>query len=144
MAAWHPSGRDRTRSSGRLLGRVHVSIQPPHIQISRQIVLSPRPTVHADRSNPVCNPGQTTTHCVRWRQVNIPIGEYETDVERAQIALEPTWFPAVENRGEGLFVQLSAQAVNTWQTRPAVSQRLIALARGHKRWGENRKSKRPF
>ena len=33
-------------------------------------------------------------------------GEYETDVERAQIALEPTWFPAVENRGEGLFVQL--------------------------------------
>ena len=28
-------------------------------------------------------------------------GEYETDVERAQIALEPQWFPAVENRGEG-------------------------------------------
>jgi hypothetical protein len=25
-------------------------------------------------------------------------GEYETDVERAQIALEPSWFPAVENR----------------------------------------------
>jgi hypothetical protein len=71
-------------------------------------------------------------------------GEYETDVERAQIAIEPTWFPAVENRGEGLFVQLSAQAVNSWQMRPAVSQRLIALARGHKRWGENRKSKRPF
>jgi hypothetical protein len=71
-------------------------------------------------------------------------GEYETDVERAQIALEPTWFPAVENRGEGLFVQLSAQAVTTWLMRPAVNQRLIALARGHKRWGENRKSKRPF
>ena len=29
-------------------------------------------------------------------------GEYETDVERAAIALEPSWFPAVENRGEGL------------------------------------------
>ena len=71
-------------------------------------------------------------------------GEYETDVERAQIALEPTWFPAVENRGEGLFVQLNAQAVNIWQMRPAVGQRLIALARGHKRWGENRKSKRLF
>ena len=38
-------------------------------------------------------------------------GEYETDVERAQIASEPTWFPAVENRGEGLFVQFSAKAV---------------------------------
>ncbi len=25
-------------------------------------------------------------------------GEYETDVERAYIAMEPSWFPAVENR----------------------------------------------
>jgi hypothetical protein len=59
-------------------------------------------------------------------------GEYETDVERAEIALEPKWFPAVENRGEGLFVQLSAQAVMSWLARPAVKQRLDALARGHK------------
>lgn len=71
-------------------------------------------------------------------------GEYETDVERAQIALEPTWFPAVENPGEGLFVQISAPTVTSWLTRPSVSQRLFALALGHKRWGENRKSKRPF
>src|SRR5207245_9070202 len=71
-------------------------------------------------------------------------GEYETDVERAQIALEPTWFPAVENRGEGLFVQLSAQAVMSWLARPTVKQRLDALARGHKHWGKDRKSQRPF
>ena len=71
-------------------------------------------------------------------------GEYETDVERAQIALEPSWFPAVENRGEGLFIQLSAGEVKKWLMRPAVSERLIALARGHKHWGESRKSKRPF
>jgi Domain of unknown function (DUF1998) len=71
-------------------------------------------------------------------------GEYETDVERAQIALEPTWFPAVENRGEGLFVQLRAQAVGNWFARPAVKQRLDALTRGHEHWGMDRKSKRPF
>jgi hypothetical protein len=71
-------------------------------------------------------------------------GEYETDVERAQIALEPTWFPAVENRGEGLFVQLRAQAVKNWLARPAVKQRLDALARGHEHWGMDRKSKRLF
>ena len=47
-------------------------------------------------------------------------GEYETDVERAQIPLEPKWFPAVENRGEGVFVQLRAEAV----------QRLARAARG--------------
>ena len=33
-------------------------------------------------------------------------GEYETEVERADIALEPAWFPAVENRGEGILLQL--------------------------------------
>ena len=71
-------------------------------------------------------------------------GEYETDVERAEVALEPTWFPAVENRGEGLFAQLRAQAVVSWLARPAVKQRLDALARGHKHWVEDRKSKREF
>jgi hypothetical protein len=28
-------------------------------------------------------------------------GEYDTDVERAQIALEPQWFPAVEGYSSG-------------------------------------------
>jgi len=71
-------------------------------------------------------------------------GEYETDVERAQIAAEPTWFPAVENRGEGVFVQLSAKAVMSWLERPAVKLRLDALARGHECWARDRKSKRQF
>ena len=71
-------------------------------------------------------------------------GEYETDVERAEIALEPTWFPAVENRGEGVFVQLRGEAVSEWLARPAVRQRLDALASGHERWKKERKSERPF
>jgi len=61
-------------------------------------------------------------------------GEYETDVERAQIALEPSWFPAVENRGEGLFIQLRAKAVMDWLARPSVKRRLDALATGHLQW----------
>jgi len=71
-------------------------------------------------------------------------GEYETDVERAQIALEPSWFPAVENRGEGVFIQLRADAVKSWLERPAVKQRLDSLIEGHRRWGEARKAERPF
>jgi hypothetical protein len=71
-------------------------------------------------------------------------GEYETDVERADIALEPQWFPAVENRGEGLFVQLRGDAVTVWLSRPAVRERLDALERGHDRWMEGRKMQRPF
>ena len=71
-------------------------------------------------------------------------GEYETDVERAQIAIEPQWFPAVENRGEGVFLQLRADAVKQWLDRPAVVERLEGLANGHNLWMEGRKSKRPF
>ncbi len=71
-------------------------------------------------------------------------GEYETDVERAQIALEPQWFPAVENRGEGVFVQLRADAVKDWLDQSGVKERLDALAHGHQQWMKDRKSQRPF
>jgi hypothetical protein len=71
-------------------------------------------------------------------------GEYETDVEHAQIALEPSWFPAVENRGEGMFVQLRAAHVMSWLVRPPVKDRLDALASGHQHWMKDRKSQRLF
>jgi hypothetical protein len=71
-------------------------------------------------------------------------GEYETDVERAEIALEPSWFPAVENRGEGMFVQLRAANVMSWLARPPVKDRLDALASGHQHWMKDRKSQRLF
>jgi len=71
-------------------------------------------------------------------------GEYDTDVERAQIALEPAWFPAVENRGEGVFVKLGAEAVKSWLDHPGVKRRLDSLAAGHGRWTAHRKSQRPF
>ena len=71
-------------------------------------------------------------------------GEYETDVVRAELALEPQWFPAVENRGEGVFIQLRAESVANWLGRPAVKARLSGLAVGHQRWMDDRKSQRPF
>ena len=71
-------------------------------------------------------------------------GEYESDVERADLALEPSWFPAVENRGEGLFLQLRGGAVAEWLAREAVAARLDLLAAGHKHWLKGRKSKLKF
>jgi hypothetical protein len=71
-------------------------------------------------------------------------GEYETDIERAQIAIEPEWFPAVENRGEGVFLQLRADAIREWLARPAVAQRLENLATGFRLWAQDRKVKRQF
>ena len=71
-------------------------------------------------------------------------GEYDTDVERAEIALDPQWFPAIENRGEGVFLQLASGAVNDWLILPAVQQRERDLTTGYRAWGESRKVKHPF
>jgi hypothetical protein len=71
-------------------------------------------------------------------------GEYESDVERAPLAIEPSWYPAVENRAEGVFMQLRGEAVRAWLQRPAVMRRLEGLAVGHTRWATERKSKRAF
>ena len=67
------------------------------------------------------------------------LGEVDTDVERAALAEEPAWFPAVKNRGEGVFVQLPATAVAEWYGRAEVQQRCATLAAGH----ERREAERP-
>ena len=71
-------------------------------------------------------------------------GEYDSDVERANLALEPEWFPAVENRGEGIFIQLSADATRAWSNRESVQKRCDELIRGHDAWTRHRKKKRTF
>ena len=70
--------------------------------------------------------------------------EYDTDVERVDIALEPQWFPAVENRGEGVSVQVDADAIAEWLQRPAVQQRLDDLRQDRQTWVQNRRIERPF
>ena len=71
-------------------------------------------------------------------------GEYDSDVERAEIAIEPAWFPAVENRGEGVFLLLRPEAVLSWLDRAGVKERLDGLSAGHTRWSADRKSPRSF
>ena len=71
-------------------------------------------------------------------------GDFESDVMRAEIALDPQWFPAVENRGEGVFVELRPDAVATWLTRPAVQDRVAKLAKGYDLWRQTRSTQRPF
>ena len=71
-------------------------------------------------------------------------GEYEAEVERADIALEPAWFPAVENRGEGILLQLRPEAVADWLGREPVKERLDQLVSGHNAWASDRESDRHF
>ena len=66
-------------------------------------------------------------------------GEYRDDVERADISVDPSWFPAVENRGEGVLVHFSADAVHDWRERAAVRQRISDLETGHGAWATRRR-----
>lgn len=61
-------------------------------------------------------------------------GELEIGVRRASLAREITWLPAIENRGEGVFIQFRQQAVEQWATRPDVIARGTRLLAGYDAW----------
>jgi hypothetical protein len=61
-------------------------------------------------------------------------GELALDVKRAPLAIDAAWLPAVENRGEGLFLQFSNQIIEQWLNRPAVQERGRQLLAGFDLW----------
>ena len=50
-------------------------------------------------------------------------GELEMGVSRASLAREVTWLPAIENKGEGVFIQFKTAAVEQWMLRADVQSR---------------------
>jgi hypothetical protein len=72
-------------------------------------------------------------------------GELNAGVQSAALAREVTWLPAVENRGEGVFVGFKKSAVEDWLARPAVRQRERQLEAGFAGWkNDHPKSQREF
>ena len=61
-------------------------------------------------------------------------GELDTNVQRASIALDAKWLPAVENRGEGIFLLFDRAKLDDWAHRPAVLERGRRLESGFKGW----------
>lgn len=61
-------------------------------------------------------------------------GELEIGVQRAALARETTWLPAIENRGEGIFLGFSKEAIDAWLKRPSVIARDKELQAGFQRW----------
>ncbi|KAA0895459.1 DUF1998 domain-containing protein [Oryzomonas rubra] len=61
-------------------------------------------------------------------------GELSLNVEPAPLALGISWLPAIENRGEGVFIQINPDAVSTWLDKPAVKARGEKLAAGFAAW----------
>lgn len=61
-------------------------------------------------------------------------GELDMAVQRAPIGLDVSWLPAVENRGEGVFLQFRAEAIDAWLARASVQQRDADLQSGFAMW----------
>jgi Domain of unknown function (DUF1998) len=67
----------------------------------------------------------------RFESAALPVdSDVDLGVRLASLALETRWLPAVENRGEGIFLALDAQRVKAWMLRPAVKQRALEFHGG--------------
>lgn len=72
-------------------------------------------------------------------------GELNLNVQTAPLALGISWLPAVENRGEGVFLQFNPEAIASWLEKPAVKSRGAKLAVGFTAWkAEHTGSSREF
>ncbi len=62
------------------------------------------------------------------------IDELAINVRRADLDFEKTWVPAIENKGEGVFISFKKQAIDEWLKRDAVKKRAEDLNRGFLKW----------
>lgn len=51
---------------------------------------------------------------------------------------EPTWVPASEVRGEGVFIRFNEEAINQWEAKTAVSDRSAEFVESHVKWRQAR------
>lgn len=60
--------------------------------------------------------------------------ELTLNIKAAAIARDADWLPAIENRGEGVFLLFDSASIAIWLQRPAVQERLKMLAGGFAAW----------
>jgi hypothetical protein len=65
-------------------------------------------------------------------------GELVMGVRRAAISREADWLPAIENRGEGIFLSFRKEAIESWLARPEVIDRGRLLILGFDAWRAER------
>lgn len=71
-------------------------------------------------------------------------GRVDLAVEAAALSLNRDWLPAVEVRGEGVFLQLDEDLLRSWEASAAVKVRGAVLLKGYERWRQSTKSKMEF
>jgi hypothetical protein len=61
-------------------------------------------------------------------------GEFDLNLRPARLGVNANWIPAIENKGEGLFLQFRKDAVDQWKEQPAVKEQANKLERGLQQW----------
>ena len=82
---------------------------------------------------------RVVTALVGFTRLNAPERHELSPVNRLPLTLgAPDWVPAVEQRGEGVFLQLHEDVVHSWEAKVADHPRLVALREAYGRWKQNR------
>lgn len=66
-------------------------------------------------------------------------GELSVDAKRAALSTDQSWVPAIENRGEGVFLEFDHAAIVAWAAQPLVQARNRELMAGFDRWQAEKK-----
>ncbi|WP_406694809.1 DISARM system helicase DrmA [Singulisphaera sp. Ch08] len=61
-------------------------------------------------------------------------GEFDLNLKPAKLGINANWIPAIENKGEGLFLQFNKEAVDRWKEREDVKNQAKKLERGLQQW----------
>ncbi len=70
-------------------------------------------------------------------------GELDLQVRMGKLSREASWLPAVENRGEGLFLGFDKDVLVKWAKKKRVQDRKNQLDAGYAAWANARKVKKP-
>jgi len=65
-------------------------------------------------------------------------GELILDVALAPLDTDIGWLPAIENKGEGIFISFCAESIDQWLAKDAVKQRSLSLKKGFTLWQKNK------
>ena len=68
-----------------------------------------------------------------------PFSPESTTVNRCNISTtSQKWYPAVENKGEGIFFTLNENKLKNWESNPNVEKRCRSIINGFLQWAEDR------
>ena len=65
-------------------------------------------------------------------------GELDLNVSRAPLADTITWLPAIEHRGEGVFISFNPSAIDEWVARDGTTERGHQIESAWRQWAKER------